>query len=194
LKGSIHLQINESIEKMKDIYNQVKKVNQQMTDIWLKDQMFSLQWWVGVGFIIIPWVLWAIFRKKESTNRLLFAGFIVMLLSSIMDLIGVALGKWSYPIKIIPSLLVYIPVEFCILPVTIMLFIQIKPKLNPFIKSIIFAGTSAYIGIPILTWLRYYYHPNWPYTYSFFILIVIYLIAHWFSTLNNFEKLIQTQR
>jgi hypothetical protein len=189
MKGSNQLGINESIEKMKAIYNQVQTANQQMADIWLKDQLFSLHWWVGIGITIIPWVLWAIFRKKESTNRLLYAGLIVIFLSTIMDLVGVPLGKWSYPIKIVPSLLVYIPAEFSLLPVMVMFFIQIKPQLNPFIKSIIFAGISAYIGIPILTWLRYYYHPNWPYTYSFFILIATYQIAHWFSTLNNFEKL-----
>ena len=55
-------------------------------------------------------------RKKESSDRLLYAGLIVIILSSIMDLVGVSVGKWIYPIKIVPSTVIFIPFAFSVIP------------------------------------------------------------------------------
>jgi hypothetical protein len=106
-----------------------------------------------------------------------------------LDLIGVENGKWTYSVRVLPSADVSFPFRFSLLPVTVMFFLQFKPNVNPFLKAIIFGGLGAYIGMPIMAMLDMYRKIDWAYTYSFFILTSMYLVAHWFSRMNTFEKI-----
>jgi hypothetical protein len=95
-----------------------------------------------------------------------------------LDLIGVENGKWTYSVRVLPSADVSFPFRFSLLPVTVMFFLQFKPNVNPFLKAIIFGGLGAYIGMPIMAMLDMYRKIDWAYTYSFFILTSMYLVAH----------------
>ncbi|MGM0875044.1 MAG: CBO0543 family protein [Bacillota bacterium] len=75
------------------------------------------KWWLGVGLPIIPWLLWFKFRKKESSDRLLYVGYFVILISSWLDIMGVALGWWFYKSKVIPVIPTYIPWDITLMPV-----------------------------------------------------------------------------
>ncbi|WP_367760009.1 CBO0543 family protein [Ammoniphilus sp. 3BR4] len=102
---------------------------------------------------------------------------------------GFIFGKWSYPVRVVPSALVYFPFRFGLLPVAVMFFIQFKPNLNPFVKAVIFGGLGAYVGMPVMAMLDLYKPIDWAYTYSFFILASMFIVAHWFSRINTFEKI-----
>jgi hypothetical protein len=80
--------------------------------------------------LILPWILWVIFRKKESTARLLFASFIIMLLSSTLDAVGVDHGKWMYPIKVSPLPTISYSFRYSLLPVLTMFFFNLSLTLN----------------------------------------------------------------
>ena len=75
------------------------------------------------------------------------------------------------------------------LPVTVMFLIQIKPKINPLIKAIIFGILTAFMGEPFFQWLDLYDPQDWKRIYSLPIYIVIYLIAHFISTRKNYAEL-----
>lgn len=64
------------------------------------------------------------------------------------------------------------------MPVTIMFFLQIKPKASPYIKGLIFAGMTAFLAEPFFLWLGYFKYPGWNSIISFPFFFVIYLIAH----------------
>lgn len=181
--------LEEAIQKVDKAYDLMVQAGRLMTDAVMNGFLFTWQWWIGVSLAIIPWIFWFFFRKKESSDRLLYAGFLVMLLASVMDLLGTSTGRWTYPIKIIPSTAIFLPFQFTIIPVSTMFLLQIKPNVNPFIKAVVFAGLGAYIGMPLLAMYDFYNPKNWAYTYSFLILIGIYLAAHWFSRMNQFEKI-----
>ena len=83
---------SECTKAMEDAYSLISQANKDMIDIWLKYTFLHWQWWLGVSLAIVPWTLWIIFRKKESTNRLLFAGLFVILISSWLDLMGILFG------------------------------------------------------------------------------------------------------
>lgn len=106
-----------------------------------------------------------------------------------MDFLGVQYGKWFYTGKVVPSIPSYIPWDFFILPIFIMTLIQVIPSVSPFIKALFFAGVSAFIGEPLFLWLGFYVMEGWHIYYSFPINIVIYLLAHKMSTLDNFEPI-----
>ena len=180
---------NQYQKGMEEAYNLISQSNNIMIDLWLKHTFLTWRWWLGVCLAIIPWVLWIIFKKKESTNRLLFVGFFVIIICSWLDLMGILFGLWSYYHNVVPFSPAFIPWDFTMLPVSIMFLLQIKPKIRPIIKAIAFAVFSSFIAEPFFVWIGTYNPTHWKYIYSFPIFLVIYLISDWFSKRSFFKKL-----
>jgi hypothetical protein len=180
----------EGIKQVNKGYEKIVEANSLMTDAIMNAFIFTWQWWLGVGLFIITWVLWFMFNKKESSHRLLYAGFVTIIVALIIDIIALSLGKWAYPVKLVPfAPVLFLPYHFSLVPVSIMFMIQIKPSANPFVKAVIFAGVGAFIGMRIFVLIDFYDPKGWPSTYDFFILLFIYLVAHWFSMRNSFDKI-----
>jgi hypothetical protein len=167
----------------------IKDGNHLVIDATLNAFLFTWQWWIAVAMLVVPWVLWGIFRKKENSARLLFAAFVVMGISTTVDAIGVEHGKWAYPVKAIPIPTISYSFRYSLIPVCTMFLLQYKPNVNPFIKAIFFAAFSAYIGMPLMALVDMYKKIDWAYTYSFFIILLLYLVAHWFSRRKSFGPL-----
>ncbi|WP_338473025.1 CBO0543 family protein [Niallia sp. XMNu-256] len=94
-----------------------------------------------------------------------------------------------YNYDVLPFIPSYLLWDFSLLPVITMFLIQMKPHSIPYIKALIFAGGSAFVGEPTFKWLKTYDPENWKYIYSFPILYIIYFIAHSISNKNGFDKL-----
>ena len=177
------------IEKVQKANEALHQVNAEFYSIWLNDMLFKWHWWLNLAMAVVPWILWLIVRKKESTYRLLFAGLVAASLSMLLDIVGTAMGLWSYistlePLSPPPS-----PWNFSLIPVSTMLFLQIKPKVNPLIKAVILAIGGSLIVQPILEWIGIYDPKGWKHYYSIPIIIIIYLIAYFVSTRKQFEKI-----
>jgi len=177
------------IAKSDQLYDFIEKTHDKKIDVWLQNVVFTWQWWLGLSLTVLPWLFWIFLRKKRSTHRLLYAGFFAMFISSWFDFIGVALGLWHYNYDVLPMVPSYLPWDFALIPVNIMFMIQFKPNSNRYIKALIFAGGSAFIGEPIFTWLKTYNPEHWKFIYSFPILFVIYLIADFIAKRDEFDKL-----
>lgn len=172
-----------------EIIKKIIELDNIQDTYWLDHTLFTWQWWIGVSLTIIPWILWLFFRKKESTNRLLFIGFFVMIFTSYMDFLGVELTLWYYSHKVLPTIPAYIPWDFSLFPVTIMFLLQYKPKFNPFIKALCFGIFAAFIAEPFFGILQLYTPITWKSVYSLPIYIALYLISHFLSRRYNFEPL-----
>jgi hypothetical protein len=182
------MNFEEGLKKVNEANQQLVDANSMVTDVIMSTFIFTWRWWLGVAMIVIPWIVWFIFRDRKSTGRLLCAGFFVMIFSAVLDTLGIEFGLWAYPVKVVPSPTLSFSFRLSVLPVLAMFFIQIKPKVNPIIKSITYSGISAYVGLPLLASIHLYKKLNWAYTYSFFILSVMYLVAHWLYNLHSYEK------
>ncbi len=154
---------------------------------WQSDIFLTWHWWLEAVLAVLPWAVWAAVRKKESSMRLFCAGFIVLIISSYLDMLGMSMGLWGYHSAVIPTIPPYAPWNFSLLPVAAMLFYQINPSLNKFVKAGIFAGFSAFVCEPFFTWLKMYDPQNWEHYYSFPIFVVIYLIGHCFAYGKRYE-------
>ena len=154
-------------ENVQQIVNKLDELNKIQDMYWVNHTLFTWQWWVGILLTIVPWVLWIIIRNKDSSNRLLFVGFFVMIFTSYLDFIGVEYGLWYYEYKVLPTIPAYIPWDFSLFPVAIMLLLQYKPNFSPYIKSILFGASSAFIGEPFFASIKLYSPINWRYLYSF---------------------------
>ncbi|WP_420871936.1 CBO0543 family protein [Cohnella rhizosphaerae] len=99
-----------------------------------------------------------------------------------MDFVGTSYGLWYYTGKVIPTIPVFVPWDFCVLPVFIALLIEYKPHFSPLVKAMIFAGVSAFIGEPVFLWLGFYVMVNWNILISFPIYFLIYLASYKIGT------------
>ena len=177
------------LKKSDQLYDLIEKTHDKKIDLWLENVVFTWHWWLGVALTVLPWMLWVFLRKKDSTHRILYAGFFSMFISSWFDYIGVSLGLWHYNYDVVPMVPSYLPWDFALIPITIMFMIQFKPHFNPYIKSLIFAGGSAFIGEPIFKMLNTYDPEQWKYIYSFPILFVICLITQFITKRDEYNKL-----
>ncbi|WP_430062062.1 CBO0543 family protein [Priestia aryabhattai] len=51
-----------------------------------------------------------------------------MFISTWLDYVGVTMGLWRYYNKLIPLMLDHISLDFALMPVTVMFFLQVKPN------------------------------------------------------------------
>ncbi|MEK4670503.1 CBO0543 family protein [Niallia sp. FSL R7-0271] len=187
------MEYQEALSLVDEANKQITEANKLIVDAILHGFLWSWQWWVAVGMIIVPWTVWIFIRDKKSAGRLLAAGLLIMVLSEILDTIGVMFGLWTYPVKVFPVATINFSFRLSVLPVVVMLLMQYKPKINPFIKAIGFGAFGAYIGLPLLSAIDLYKKVNWAFTYSFFILTVFYLLSHFFINKSNFNNPKQEQ-
>ena len=182
--------VKEGIEQSNRATEKIIEVNHLMTEAVVNSFMFTWQWWFGIGLFIIPWIVWFLFRNKESTGRLLIGGFVTIILSLIIDLIALSYGLWSYPMKFSPiAPLLFLPYHFSLAPVAIMFALQIKPRMNALLKGIIFAAIGAFIGMNFCAMIDFYNSKGWPTFYDFFIYLFLFFVAHWFSNMDSFKKM-----
>ncbi|MGN7942184.1 MULTISPECIES: CBO0543 family protein [Bacillaceae] len=184
------MDFKEGIKQTEIGYEQLIKANKLMSEAVVNDFMFTWQWWFGLGLFIIPWIVWFLLRDKESTGRLLMGGFATIILSLIIDLIALSYGLWSYPMKFLPiSPVLFLPYHLSLAPVSVMLVLQIKPRNRPLLKGLIFAAIAAFGGMNFFALIDFYNPKGWSTIYDFFIFLVIYFVAYWFSNMDSFKKL-----
>lgn len=56
-------------------YDLIYQSGIQMYSTWFNYVLFTWRWWVQVAFTIIPWIVWGVFKRRQSTDRLLYSGF-----------------------------------------------------------------------------------------------------------------------
>ena len=178
--------LNEEVAK---VYDRIHQSSAELTQIWLRDMLFTWRWWLSLAFLVVPWIIWVIVRKKDSTERLLLAGAIVAFLSLFVEQMGASMGLWWYGSKLIPVPTESVPLSISLLPVGTMLMLQYKPETNPWLKAVIFGVGTSFVGLPLIRWLHMYEFKNWNYFYSFIITFVFYLVANYIVTRTNFEPL-----
>lgn len=178
-----------TVNKVEEIYEKAHEIHVKLFEIWLEHMLFTPKWWLLLSLIIIPWTLWFIYRKKESTHRLLFAGMFSTIAAVMLDIMGVVTGLWYYKIKDIPLVSNMITWNFSLIPVSVMFSLQFKPFHNPYIKAFIYSALTSFVAEPLFMWMGFFGYKHWKYIYSFPIYFVIYLIAHYMSKGNKFEKL-----
>jgi hypothetical protein len=170
-------------------YNAVEKANTEIIDIWLEHIVFTLGWWISLSLTILPWIIWIKYRKKSSTNRLLLGGIWSICIATWLNYMGVTMGLWRYNVKTIPLIPDFIAWDFSLMPVSIMFFLQFKPKTKPLIKGIVFAGVTSFLVEPFFKWLGFFEYPNWHFVASFPFYVGIFLVANYLANGHGFEKI-----
>lgn len=171
------IQQDEKVRQLIEFYNQVKDAHHNYFEYWLEHTFLHWEFWIAAFLTVFPWVLWGFLHKKESRIRLLAVGFYMIIITSWLDFLGTVMGLWVYTGNAIPTIPAFMPWDFSVFPVIIMLLLQYKPKVANWKKGLLFASGSAFIGEPLFIWLGLYVPLKWFPIISFPIYFVIFMIA-----------------
>jgi magnesium-transporting ATPase (P-type) len=177
------------MKKSGEFFKRIHQVEVDYLKYWQENTLWHWTFWLSLSLSIIPWIVWFLFRKRSSEARLLLAGSFGIMIASLLDFLGLVFGLWHYSGRALPIIPTYIPWDASLIPVTIMLWLQYKPTLNPLLKAVIYGALTSFIGEPIFEWIGLYTREGWSVFYSFPIYIVIYLIAYRISKAKTFDPL-----
>ncbi|TYP75453.1 CBO0543 family protein [Paenibacillus methanolicus] len=175
-------------DEIKKIVNATIQANKDYFQLWKEHILFGWQWWLQAILFVGPIAAWLLVRRKDSTDRLLYAGCFCLLATSWLDFIGNSFGLWYYPYKFLPSLPPYVPWETTI-TVEILLLIQYGSRISPWWSAAALGLFNSFIGEPIAEWLGLYVRLHWRYIYSLPLYAVLYMIAHRISRRQRFGAL-----
>ena len=176
------------VRVLNEVFKKVATVNKELLQIWLSTIVFSWRWWLSFVLTFLPWIIWVKIRDKKDTARLLFVGLAVVIATDSLDIIGLSFNLWHYDWTLTPFIPEFIPWDYTLFPVAVMIMLQFNPKVNVLIKAIAFAFVSAYIFEPLFSWLGLYNPVHWKYTYSFIIYIPLFLIFNCIYKCRLFDK------
>jgi hypothetical protein len=174
------------IDILDNIFKMIANAHYMMFHLWTVQILFSWRWWLGIILSIMPWIVWIKIRDKKDSARLLFVGLVVMLTTGTMDSIGLAYNAWHYDWEVLPLATAFIPYDYSLYPVGIMLILQFGPKINAYIKAVAFAFCTAFIFEEPFVWLSMYDRQSWKSWYSFIIYIPLYLFYNYIYKSNLF--------
>ncbi|MET3699668.1 hypothetical protein SAMN05877753_112141 [Bacillus oleivorans] len=178
----------EVINQMIKVFTNFHHAHSVLMDNWYEIVFLTPRWWLGLILGTIPWFLWWKFHNKNFTGDLFRAGLFMAVMALLLDSIGVQLGLWVYPYDVFPFIPGYFPWDLTLLPISVMIFLEIKPHWSPIKKSFFYAIVSAFVGEPLAIMLKLYESLQWNSVYSFPVYIVLFLLADRIARSKKFNS------
>ena len=142
-----------------------------------KEHLFSAQWWFIVVIMAISYALWWKYVEKPRLLEILLFGCFISVARTIYEDLGVSMGFWTFPVRLVPLGISLFLNDLTVVPLTYMLVYQYSVSWKRFmIWSAIAEGIIAFIFHPLLSMLSIYKAWNWSNVYSFFIMMVIAVV------------------
>lgn len=165
---------------MNDHYKSVWKINDlelvlSKMDLaqWLKYELFTWNWWLLVAFLILPWFIWFKFVHRAKIVEILLFGLLVIVITTILDILGTKLSFWVYPYQLIPFFPRALTFDMSMIPVGFMLVYQYFRTWKSFMVALVcLAFLFAFIGEPFAIWAELVIYLKWSNIYSFFYYIL----------------------
>jgi cbb3-type cytochrome oxidase subunit 3 len=139
------------------------------TDDWLKNQVFSAQWWTLLILLLAICVIWwKLLDKKRARETCLYAALSIIF-SIALNEYGEEFILWDYPTDIIPVFPPLSSINLILLPAAFSLVYQFSP---PKYFALAALGTSAaicFIAEPLMALGSLYRLLNWNYAFNFIL-------------------------
>ncbi|TGE35022.1 hypothetical protein E4K67_27310 [Desulfosporosinus fructosivorans] len=164
--------ITEQIIQTKQVYKQLS------IEHWLKYEVFTWQWWIGIACVVIPLFVWWKLVDKQRILEISVFGLLINVSASFLDVLGSESLLWNYTIRILPQTPLLFPVDFILLPILYMLIYQRYQAWKQFlIASTIVALALAFVVEPLAVYIKQYQLISWQFIYSFPIYILISILS-----------------
>lgn len=137
---------------------------------YLAQDLWSLQWWLLLAALIIPWLIWFRLADRRRIFEMLSLGLMATTLTTIIDASGANSVLFVYPYELVPTVNWLIPITLGFVPVVFMLLHQYSPNWKTFMvnSTLVFAAT-AFLGEPLAKYLGMNVMVQWNYFYSFLV-------------------------
>lgn len=166
--------IDNIFENFKEIRLLEDKLYLLELNYWLKNEFLTWQWWILVGFLVLPWIIWSKLVKRDIILEILLFGTIIIITTTLLDVVGLQYRFWDHPIAFLPIIPRAFPFDFSMIPVAYMLLYQYFRTWKFFIiAQITMALTYSFIGEPFSEWAELVYYFDWRYSYSFIYYIIV---------------------
>ncbi|TVY10748.1 CBO0543 family protein [Paenibacillus cremeus] len=158
---------------MTDAFNEVQEARERLhqldIQLWLKQTVFTWEWWLLVGFTIIPLMIWWKLLDKRRAYEIAFYGCMINIMAIVLDDIGTNLSWWEYPVKLIPMIPPLLTADSILVPIFFMLVYQLCSSTWPtfMVANLIMALIIAFVAEPLFIWIEYYRLNEWKLIYSF---------------------------
>ncbi|WNC16322.1 CBO0543 family protein [Brevibacillus brevis] len=149
---------------------------------WIRDDLFSFPWWVGVSSVILLWIWFKVVDRSRFVEITLM-GSLTGLFSTLLDVTGCSFVLWSYPDSVEPIFPPMFPANLVVLPSVYMVVYQIFYSWKSYmIASMGLSLFLSFVGEPLVVLLGSYQPTNWEYLYSvpayFLLAIGVKAITH----------------
>lgn len=154
---------------------QTKQVYKQLSiEHWVKYEVFTWQWWIGIACVFIPLFLWWKLVDRQRILEVSVFGLLINVSASFLDVLGSESLLWNYMIRILPQIPLLFPVDFILLPILYMLIYQRYKAWKQFLfASTIVALVLSFVVEPLAVYIKQYQLISWQFIYSFPIYLVI---------------------
>ncbi|HEY0826833.1 MAG TPA: CBO0543 family protein [Bacilli bacterium] len=160
---------NKSFPSFEELEQLREQYNQQAFQNWLQVDLFSLNWWLLLLMMVVPWIIWWKLADRKRLAELLIYGMLVGLTSTLLCIIGYDLMLWGYPSRLVSFMMPPLfPLVLSVMPVAYMLVYQYFPTRNTFAAvSFILSALAAFVIEPLMVYMHMYVEYHWSYWYSF---------------------------
>lgn len=171
---------------LEELQNKILELQRQLVsasmDYWFKHVFNTWQWWLNIGTLILPIILWWKLVNRKKLLEIIVYGFFASGLAVLFDVIGETTVLWDYPYLVIPMDYILIDTDYSVLPVIYMLVYQYFPSWKGFIiANIVVSAVFAFLAEPLLVWIGLYELHGWKYIYSFPIYVAIAIVCKWIT-------------
>lgn len=169
-------------EHLKVIIDYERELFRLRHEKWLSQDIFSARWWVLVGFLVLPCILWLLLVDKRRLQEMFTYAFATSFMAILLDEMGSTMTLWTYPVHIFPAYPRLVTVNYTLVPIIYALIYQYIPKWKSFIAAnILLTLIFAFILEPILVWAKLYVLISWKHIYSVPIYFFAAVLLKWFS-------------
>lgn len=143
----------DQIDRLQDLKENQEQSVKDWVDYWFDYSSFDTwQFWVNVGFIVIPLIVLYFFIDKKRVFLLGFFGFNIHVWMVYTDAIATRYNYFEYPFKAIPILPVNVGIDTSLVPVLFILLYQwtLHKKKNFYLYSLGLISFLSFIFKPIL--------------------------------------------
>ncbi|MCS0787829.1 hypothetical protein NX021_06560 [Cytobacillus firmus] len=164
------------IPSYKDEQNLREKLRDVSFEHWLKEDLFSFNWWLLLAASILPFFIWWRLVDKGRFFEILVFGLLCAIFACFFDVVGLNFLLWGYPDKLFHFIPPLVPADFVVIPISGMLIYQYFNTWKSYAAAAVGLGIMfAYIFEPLFSFLNMFVLINWKHTYSFIGFIIFFL-------------------
>lgn len=159
------------------ILEATEALKQLSLEHWFHYELFTWQWWIKLIYLILPILLLIKLLDRRRVFEILTYGLMISLISTVIDVAGLNLTLWHYPIRFLP-IGFFVVHDLLFIPIISMLLFQYCNSWKSFsTANLLLAAAGAFIEEPLAIWIRIYQPLHWKHLYSFLLFFGIAMFS-----------------